>query len=153
MYRNSMEGKALEANNALAKILGYESPEEVVKRITDAAHQTWVNPNERQKFVEILEENDVVFGYECEFRRTDGQVIWVSLNSKLVRDEDGKPIYSEGFVQDITERKNKEIEIESKMKQLQWYFDIAMERELKMVELKKEINELLVKAGEKKRYG
>jgi len=153
MYRNTIEGKALEANNALAKILGYESPEDIVKNVIDSAHQTWLTPADRQKFVEILEENDVVFGYECQFKRTDGQVIWVSLNSKLVRDENGKAIYTEGFMQDITERKNKELDIESKMKQLQWHYDIAMQRELKMVELKKEVNELLVKAGEEKRYG
>jgi two-component system, cell cycle sensor histidine kinase and response regulator CckA len=152
MYRSSLDGKVLQANNALIKILGYDVTNDSLENMTDLAQQTWVYPYDRQKFIEIIEENNVVFGYECQFKRKDDQIIWVSLNSKLIRDEQGKGVYIEGFIQDITERKNNELEIEKKMKELQWHFDIAMQRELKMVELKKEINELLVKAGEEKRY-
>lgn len=55
------------------------------------------------------------------------------MTAKLKRDSNGEKLYYEGFLEDITDRKNKEIEIHNKMRMLQWHFDIAMERELKIV--------------------
>ena len=81
------------------------------------------------------------------------RVYGVSINAKLIMDENGEKLYYEGFLEDISDRKSKEFEIQKKMKDLQWHYDIAMERELKMVELKKEINKLLLRLGEEKKYG
>jgi len=152
MYSTSMDGKVLHVNNALAKILGYDSPDDVFNTIADTGFQIWRNPEERKKYVELQQAGKVLKGFECKFRRKDDSWIWVTINSKLVRDEKGNGLYFEGFIEDISERKSKELEIESKMKELQWYFDISMQRELKMADLKKEINELLVKDGKEKRY-
>jgi hypothetical protein len=71
----------------------------------------------------------------------------------MVRDANGKILYLEGFIVDITNRKNKEFEIKRKMEDLQWHYDIAIQRELKMVELKKEVNELLLRLGAEIKYG
>ncbi len=108
IYRASLDGKALAANLALAKMLGYDSPEEGVPVVNDTARQVWLDPNERSRFVKLVEDRGVALGYECQFKRKDGTVIWVSVNSRIVCDVDGQPLGTEGFVEDITERKRME---------------------------------------------
>src|ERR1035441_5720441 len=105
LYQTSLEGKPITGNLALAKMLGYESPEEGVRAVTDVALQVWLDPNERSHFVKLLEDQSVVRGYESQFKRKDGTPLWASLNSRIVRDVEGKAPYIEGFVEDITERK------------------------------------------------
>jgi hypothetical protein len=56
------------------------------------------------------------------------------------------------FYQDITERKKAEASVQKRMADLEWFNNVSVGRELKMVELKAEINELLLKMGEKKKY-
>jgi len=153
MYRTSLKGKCLQSNNALANILGYKTAAEVIEIINDTENQVWVNPNDRLTYINLLEQKGILEGYECQFKRADGTIIWVSQNTKLVRDVNGEKLYFEGFIVDITDRKNKELEIQKKMKELQWHFDIAIERELKMVELKNEVNQLLLRLGSEKKYG
>jgi PAS domain S-box-containing protein len=108
IFRTSLEGKTLAANSALAKMLGYHSAQELVSTITDAAQQLWLDPNERSRFLQLLEKHDVVRRYECQFKRKDGTAIWVSVNSRRVRGKDGRALYIEGFNEDITERKRAE---------------------------------------------
>ena len=105
IFRTSPEGKILTANPALARMLGYGSTDEFVASITDSGNQLWQDPNQRLAFRGLLEEQLVVRGYECQFLRRDGKVIWVSLNSQRVSGPDGKTLYFEGFIEDITERK------------------------------------------------
>jgi two-component system cell cycle sensor histidine kinase/response regulator CckA len=108
IYRTSIDGKSLDANPAAARILGYDSAQEVVSTITDSANQVWVDPNERSHFLELLEHHGVVREYQCQHKRKDGTPIWVSLNSRKVSGEDGRTLYYEGFIQDITEHKRME---------------------------------------------
>jgi two-component system, LuxR family, sensor kinase FixL len=105
MYRTSVQGKGLAANPALAKILGYGSAEDVVFSIEDTAHQVWANPDERTLFARRLTEQGTVRGYECQFKRRDGTLIWVSVNSRAVRGPNGQIAYFEGFIEDISDRK------------------------------------------------
>jgi two-component system, cell cycle sensor histidine kinase and response regulator CckA len=108
LYRTSMEGKPITGNPALAKMLGYESPEEGVLAVNDVALQVWLDPDKRSDFLKLLQDQGVVLGYECQFKRKDGAPVWVSLNSRIVRDVDGTALYVEGFVEDITRRKRSE---------------------------------------------
>ncbi|MGO9690267.1 MAG: ATP-binding protein [Syntrophobacteraceae bacterium] len=108
IYETTREGKNLISNPALAKILGYDSPEEVVSAITDSAHKIWVDPNQRLDYVRLLEQNGVVLNYECEYYRKDKTRIWVSLNARRVVGLDGETLYYSGFIEDITERKRVE---------------------------------------------
>jgi PAS domain S-box-containing protein len=105
IYRISPEGKPLAVNSALAKMLGYESAQEVVSTITDLAHQVWLDPSGRPRFLQLLEQHEVVRGYECQLKRKDGTALWVSLNSRRVFGKDGRALGIEGFIEDITERK------------------------------------------------
>jgi len=95
MFRTSLEGKSIQSNKALAKMLGYDTADDVVNSVTDSGHQVWVNADERLKYAEILEKQKIIRGYECQYKRFDGGIIWVSLNSRLVRDENGKALYYE----------------------------------------------------------
>ena len=152
MYQISLEGKCFKANKALAKIMGYDSPEAVFTSTRLKDDKLWVNPSEKNEYLTLFEKQDIIVGFESQFRRLDGEMIWVSLNTKLLRDENGNKLYYEGFILDITERKENELTIKNKMKELQWHYDIAINRELKMVELKKEINCLLEELNRDKKY-
>jgi len=108
MYRTSTDGRNLVANPALARILGYSSGEEVEVVISDTTRQVWLDPNERLRFVQVLENEGAVLGYECQFKRKDGTSLWVSLDARKVCAADGKTLWYEGLVRDIRERKRAE---------------------------------------------
>jgi PAS domain S-box-containing protein len=104
IYRTSLEGKNLAANPAAARMLGYDSAQEFLSAITDVS-DLWLDPNGRSHFLRLLEQHEVVRGYECQLKRKGGTAIWVSLNSRKVFGKDGRTLYTEGFIEDITERK------------------------------------------------
>ena len=110
IFETSPQGQPLTANPALAKILGYASPDEFTSSIRDAANQVWANPDERAENVRLLEKQDVVLGFECQFLRKDGTKIWVSVSSRRVCGPDGKTLFYSGFLEDISERKKAEAE-------------------------------------------
>jgi PAS domain S-box-containing protein len=109
IFQTTPDGRFLSANPALARIHGYDSPEELMSSITDLAHQMFVNPDDRERLKAELERNGRVENFEIQMYRKDKSIHWVSINSKVVRDEDGKVLYYEGTLQDITSRKMAEI--------------------------------------------
>ena len=111
IYRTSVEGRSLDANPALARMLGYDSVRDYLSVMTDSAHQVWANPAGRSHFLEILQQQESVRGYECQLKSKDGSAIWVSLNSRRVCGGDGQILYNEGFIEDITARKKAEYEL------------------------------------------
>ena len=56
----------------------------------------------------LLEEHGAVRGYECRMKRKDATPVWVSLNVRIVRSADGKALFYEGFIEDISARKRSE---------------------------------------------
>ena len=105
MDRVSFDGHPLAVNGAMAKILGYESKEELVALASDWGSRVWFDPIERTKFLALLQEYKTVQGYESRLRRKDGGIVWASHNSRLTFGEDGQAKYIDSFVQDITDRK------------------------------------------------
>jgi diguanylate cyclase (GGDEF)-like protein/PAS domain S-box-containing protein len=108
IFEATFEGQTLGLNPAVARILGYDSPEEVVSRIKDSAYDVWVDPAERSAFLRQLEANCAVLGYECQFKRKDGSAVWVSLSCRKTLDSDGKTLINAGFIEDISERRRAE---------------------------------------------
>ncbi|MDQ3815541.1 MAG: response regulator, partial [Armatimonadota bacterium] len=106
IYQTTLEGRIRSANPALARILGYASPEEFMISLTDIARQIYVEPDRRAQFMRLMQEQGSVSGFESQVYRKDGSVIWISENARAVRDTEGNVLYYEGFVEDITERKN-----------------------------------------------
>jgi PAS domain S-box-containing protein len=84
---------------------GYETPAEMMERVVDIEKQHYVNPKGCDLFKAIMEEQGSVESLKVEIYRKDGSRIWVSLNARAVRDEQGKLLYYDGTNEDITEKK------------------------------------------------
>jgi PAS domain S-box-containing protein len=105
LYRTSPEGRILLANPALAKILGYDSVEALIRTVSDVGRLVWTDPEARDRFLLGLKQQGIISGYECQLSRQDGTTIWVSLSSRPVRGPDGRVAHYEGSIEDISERK------------------------------------------------
>lgn len=104
IYQSTPEGRYIHVNSRFAKILGYDSPQDVLETIKDTASQVWVDPEQRLVMYQRLEERGEVRNFEAENKRKDGHVIWVSRNLRAVHDKDGRLIFYEGFIADISAR-------------------------------------------------
>jgi len=106
IFQVSIEGRYLSANPAMASIFGYDSPEELVAALSNTS--PYVERERREQFLELMEERGQVQAYESQARRKSGRVIWISENARKVVDKSGKTLHYEGFVEDITLRKEAE---------------------------------------------
>ena len=104
IFRNTPDGRLLAANPAMARILGYPSPGELMRASVDISRQSYAKPGLRAEIRRRLETEASIQGLEYEVRRKDGMAMWLSENVRLVRGEDGQPQFYEGSVQDITSR-------------------------------------------------
>lgn len=107
IFQTTIEGNAVSANPALMKMLGYDPSDDISSVIKNTITDIWVNPDERNRYIQLLEEFGSVREFECQFKRKDGSLIWVSLSARKTYADDGRPI-NEGFINDITERKQAE---------------------------------------------
>ena len=105
IFQTTPEGKYLSANPALARMLGYDSPEDLIASVSDINQQICVDPESRTELKRRLEAEGNVRGFENQAYRKDGSKIWISINARIVRDARGEVLYYEGTSQDITERK------------------------------------------------
>jgi diguanylate cyclase (GGDEF)-like protein/PAS domain S-box-containing protein len=112
IFQSSVDGKFLIANPMLAKIYGYDTPEDLIANLTDIEHQLYVNPQRRLELVKLLLEQEDVKLFESEVYRKDGSIIWTSENAHAVYDAVGNLLYFEGTVEDITSSKRAKAEIE-----------------------------------------
>jgi diguanylate cyclase (GGDEF)-like protein/PAS domain S-box-containing protein len=112
IFRTTVEGNYLDANPALAHIYGFESPQELMASLRDIGRQLYVDPQRRAEFMRIVKARGSVTGFESQVYRKNGDVIWISENSRLVLGEDGRPLSYEGTVEDITERRLYQTRIE-----------------------------------------
>ena len=118
IFQSTPSGRYLSVNPALARMYGYESPEELMGGVTDIAHKVYVDPDCREALTRLLERQGVVQGFEYEVRRRDGSTIWISESVRAVRDEKGTVRYYEGAIEDITERKRSEEELQQTLGQV-----------------------------------
>jgi two-component system cell cycle sensor histidine kinase/response regulator CckA len=105
IFQSTPEGRFITVNPSLARILGYDSPEEVIETITDIAHQLYVDPESRAEAARLQEEQGILRDFEFEAYRKDGEKIWLSANRRTLLNEFGTELYREGTLEDITERK------------------------------------------------
>ncbi|MGO8673861.1 MAG: PAS domain S-box protein [Capsulimonadaceae bacterium] len=110
IFQTSSDGQLLTANPAIAKMLGYTSPEELTQAVPDA-RDVWADPLQLAAYYHRLGEANVIRQFEALFKRKDGTPIWVSLNSRKALSVDGETPIIEGFIVDITDRKLAELQI------------------------------------------
>ncbi len=152
IYQTTPEGTFLAANPALARILGYPSVDVLIQERKDIGRQGYVEPALRLEFKRRIESEGIVNGFESEVFRRDSSRIWVSENARVVRDNDGRVLYYEGSLEDITERKQAGIRILEQLEELRRWHDATLGREERILELKREVNDLLLRAGLAPRY-
>ncbi|MEH1939282.1 MAG: ATP-binding protein [Nostoc sp.] len=110
IFQSSPDGRYITANPALARIYGYSLAEEVTANFTDI-QQLYVDPNRRAEFVRLMEKYGRVSEFESQIYRRDGSIVWISEKAYAVHDEQGKLLYYEGLIEDITQRKQTEEEL------------------------------------------
>lgn len=133
IYKTNLKGDFIFANDALAKIFEYRSPEEM---ITKSVPSVYKNPEDRNVLIEILRKKGKVDNFEIEILTNAGTTKNILL-SAIIDDE-----LVSGMVIDMSERKKAEEEIKKRVKQLEDFYDMAVGREVRMVALKKEIEQL-----------
>ncbi|NES17663.1 MAG: response regulator [Symploca sp. SIO3E6] len=101
-------GGYITANPALAKILGYSSPKELMKKITNINQQLYVDSSSREDLATLMQRYDVLTDVESQVYRKNGRTIWISENIRAVKDAQGNLLYYEGTVVDISERRQTE---------------------------------------------
>jgi sigma-B regulation protein RsbU (phosphoserine phosphatase) len=105
IFQTSPDGHYLSANSALARIYGYNSPDELISSVRDIARKLYVEPGRRSEFIQLMQQLDIVTDFESRIYRKDDTVIWIAENVRAVRDARGRLLHYEGTVEDITQRK------------------------------------------------
>lgn len=105
IFQTSLDGRFLSANAALAQAIGYESPEELMRKVTDIGKQLYVDETGRTAILDRLMQDGYILNVETQFFRKDGSILWASQSARLIRDEDGTPLHIEGTITDITATK------------------------------------------------
>ncbi len=100
IYQTSPEGEILLLNPAMVKMLGYDSANELMQINAEARYQS---PADRRKFKDLMEKYGQVKGFEVNWKRKDGTTLIVREKAHVVRDDEGKILYYEGTIEDITE--------------------------------------------------
>jgi len=111
MFQTTESGTYLNANPALARLYGYVSPAALISDLNNISTQLYVSASRRGDFTDAIRADGRVRNFESEVYRLDGQTIWISENAHAVCDPQGQILYYEGTVEDITDRKNHELQI------------------------------------------
>jgi PAS domain S-box-containing protein len=119
IYQSTPEGKFITVNPAMAKIFGYNSPEELIDLISDIGTQLYANPEDRQHMKHLLELHGQINGLELRALKKNKEIIWVNINNRAIKDEQGSIIYLEGILKDVTEGKLAEEKLRHQFEELQ----------------------------------
>ena len=122
IFENALEGifqavpggPVIKTNAAMAKMLGFASPEELMGEIRNIDTDFFADRDQRADFARMLAEQGEVDGFELEANHKNGQRIWISLSARAVRDEEGVLQHMEGLAHDVTDRKVCELDLRQK---------------------------------------
>ncbi|MGY3615983.1 PAS domain S-box protein [Bradyrhizobium sp. USDA 10063] len=123
IYVTTPGGALLNANPALARMMGYATPQDLIDGIDDVASNVYVDPAARTEYQRLMDRDGMVRDYEYQVRSRSGAVLWLSDSAGAVRDENGEVIRYEGTVRDITDQKRAEDAIAEGRRLLQMVID------------------------------
>lgn len=113
VYRTSPDGQVLEANPALAQMLGYgDTP----SQLKVSSEDIYVDPENRREWRDLMHRHGMVRDFETQARRRDGSIIWLRDNARAVKDAHSQITHFEGVLEDITERKGLEEQLRQSQK-------------------------------------
>lgn len=147
----SLEKRFLRVNEMLCRITGYSAAELVGRRFGEITHPDDVKGSEeaaRKLVANELERYDV----DERFLRKDGRAVWVRLVVRTMKDASGRSIGFLPMMQDIGDRKRDEARIAAQLEELSRWHQLTLGREGRILELKREVNALLARAGDAPRY-
>ncbi len=105
IYQSSLDGRFIQTNPAMARLFGYESPESLVKGVSDIGSECYVDAGARRDLIALLDEEEQVVGLESRFKRRDGSRFWGVESMRKVYSPQHKVVYYEGTVADVTSRR------------------------------------------------
>ena len=104
IFRTSPDGRYLDANPALARIYGFETPLELMNRLSDIGSQLYVDPSRRQEFIDTITRQRSVSGFESQVRRNRRPAdMDFRKRARAVHDDAGRLVCYEGTAEDVTE--------------------------------------------------
>ncbi|MBU0971341.1 MAG: PAS domain S-box protein [Proteobacteria bacterium] len=109
VFISSKEGRFLDVNPTLLKMLGYQDKDEFLS--LDLATDLYLRPADRREYQRKIEKKGQVVEYEVQWRRRDGHILHILLTSNVRYDSHGKILGYEGIVVDQTQRKRIENQI------------------------------------------
>lgn len=112
IYQSAPDGRILQANQSLVRMLGFESLEELQNRSRNNGH---IDSREHDLFLQRIREEGVITGFEAQWKRKDGTPVWVHETARAYKDPGGEILFIEGIAEDITERKAAEAEIQYRL--------------------------------------
>lgn len=112
MFQTTPEGRIVSANPALARFLGYDSVNELLRRVDDIGNQVFIDPEDRRRLIRRVLAEGAVRHQEITLRRQDGTPVWGLLNQWRVPTPEGEPIVLEGSIIDISDRRRAETELQ-----------------------------------------
>lgn len=118
IFESTPDGQMLSASPSLARMLGYQSPEELISTVQDAAQQLYYTPEDRLRFTAELEKKGETVNYETRFVTKQGDIIWVLMCAKITRNERTNEKYYHGFIINITELKESQLNNIQHLKEL-----------------------------------
>lgn len=104
VFQSTTDGRLLNASPSMAKILGYGSQQDLIAATHDVTH-LYAKQEERSQFRKILLEKGEISGFETQFKKLNGETIWVMVSAKVIRNGTDSEHFFQGFVIDITEKK------------------------------------------------
>ncbi len=109
LYRTTPDGQVLDANLAMAQMLGFPSKEALLEMAI--TKEFYSNPDDRARWQALMEKEGIVRDFEVRGRKQDGEIFWFSDTARVVKDEQGQVLYYEGSLEAIEERKKFEEEL------------------------------------------
>ncbi|BCS87615.1 diguanylate cyclase domain-containing protein [Pseudodesulfovibrio sediminis] len=110
LFQCTLDGEFIEANPAMVHILGFQSADQVVGK-PGLRLSIMTDDSQWQSYQDALVKDGAVSCFEFRIERQDGEIVWCSESSHVITPDDGAP-FIEGVVEDITERKTGELELQ-----------------------------------------
>ena len=102
LYQSWPDGRFERVNPALAHMLGFETPAELIAEVDNIERQFYADPGRRAEFMKLIEGSDEITDFESEVVRRDGSRLWISESVRIFRNDKGEPVLFEGVAIDIT---------------------------------------------------